>query len=90
MGSLSRVVLVPGNGCDDIMSSNWYGLLYEVLRERHEIHEVICQNMPDSHRARASIWLPFMKDVLKIDKDTIAIGHSCPHVGAILGLSVKD
>jgi uncharacterized protein len=73
---LDRVVVIPGNGCYDIMNSNWYGWLHEVLRERHDIQEVICENMPDPDRARATIWLPFMKDVLKIDKSTIAIGHS--------------
>jgi uncharacterized protein len=76
MMGLKRVVIIPGNGCYDIMNSNWYGWLFEFLRERRDIREVICENMPDPDLARASVWLPFMKDTLKIDENTIAIGHS--------------
>lgn len=32
--------------------------------------------MPDPYVARKSIWLPYMRDVLKVDESTILIGHS--------------
>jgi uncharacterized protein len=76
---LDRAVIIPGNGCDDIRDSNWYGWLYLILSERSEalgLCEVICEDMPDPYQARASHWLSFMKEVLKIDERTIAIGHS--------------
>lgn len=78
---LSRVVIVPGNGCWDIRNSNWYGWLYDTLLSHINngnllLTEIICENMPDPDRARATHWLPYMRDILKIDQDTIAIGHS--------------
>ena len=32
--------------------------------------------MPDPFDAKRDIWIPHMKDVLKIDEHTLAIGHS--------------
>ena len=32
---------------------------------------------------RRSIWLPYMKDELKVDENTIIIGHSSGAVAAI-------
>jgi uncharacterized protein len=32
--------------------------------------------MPDPMRARKDIWLPFIKNDLKSDENTILIGHS--------------
>ena len=32
--------------------------------------------MPDPNVARESIWLPFIRDVLKADERTIVVGHS--------------
>jgi uncharacterized protein len=73
------VVIVPGNGCGNIRDANWYGWLYETLSARSEelgLSEVVCDNMPDPFQARASHWLPFMEEILKIDEHTIAVGHS--------------
>ena len=33
------------------------------------------QNMPDPFVARESIWIPFMRDELKCDENTIIIGR---------------
>ena len=74
--NLFRVVIIPGNGCSNILNSNWYGWLYDTLQRSNKFEEVICRNMPDPNKARASIWLPFMRDDLKIYENTIAIGHS--------------
>lgn len=32
------------------------------------------ENMPDPYHARESIWLPFMRETLKCDADTIIVG----------------
>ena len=36
----------------------------------------VCQDMPDPFSAKREIWLDFMKNVMKIDETTLAIGHS--------------
>lgn len=75
---MNKVVIVPGNGCTNIMSSNWYGWLTNELRNKpiDTINTVVCRNMPDPFGAKRSIWIPFMKNELEIDERTIAIGHS--------------
>mmetsp|Transcript_117707 Transcript_117707/g.375144 ORF Transcript_117707/g.375144 Transcript_117707/m.375144 type:complete len:356 (-) Transcript_117707:341-1408(-) len=74
--SLRRCVIAPGNGCDDIVDSNWYGWLNDELRLSGAIEEVVCRDFPDPLEAKRSIWLPFMRDVLKVGPDTILVGHS--------------
>ncbi|MBS0289276.1 MAG: alpha/beta hydrolase [Proteobacteria bacterium] len=45
--------------------------------------KVVANDLPDNTLARASIWLPFMKDELNIDKNTIIIGHSSGAIAAM-------
>ena len=72
-----RIAIVPGNGCDDINSGNWYAWLDKRLRDSKRFDEVACQTMPDPHAARRKIWLPFMLGTLGCSKpDTIIVGHS--------------
>lgn len=71
-----RAVIVPGNGCDDILHANWYAWLQRRLLADGRFSEVVCQTMPDPHRARRSIWLPFLLSTLKADSQTVLIGHS--------------
>jgi uncharacterized protein len=69
-----KVVIVPGNGCSNILKSNWYGWLHGVLNSQNI--ECIAQDMPDPNKARRSIWIPFMRDELNVDEHTILVGHS--------------
>jgi predicted alpha/beta hydrolase family esterase len=69
-----RVVIVPGNGCTNIMQSNWYGWLKHSLDERGV--DCVAQNMPDPYKARREIWIKFMESTLNIDDQTIIVGHS--------------
>ena len=41
------------------------------------------RNMPDPITARRSIWLPFMKDELGVDEQTVIIGHSSGACAAV-------
>ena len=34
------------------------------------------EDMPDPYEAKQTIWLPFMRDVLKADERSIIVGHS--------------
>ena len=79
-----RIVIVPGNGCDDINDANWYAWLDKKLRDSGRFSEVLCKTMPDPHRARRKIWLPFMLSTLRCsDPGTIVIGHSSGAVAAM-------
>jgi predicted alpha/beta hydrolase family esterase len=69
-----KVIILPGNGCTNILKSNWYGWLQRTLKS--ENIECIAENMPDPYEAKRSVWIPFIHDVLKADEDTILVGHS--------------
>ena len=73
----TRIIILPGNGGGDIRMCNWYAWLQQKLqKELNDSVEVILRNMPDPVVARRSKWLPFIKDELKADDETIIIGHS--------------
>ncbi len=68
-----KAIIVPGND-DTPITSNWYPYVKGEL-EKLGI-KVIAENMPDPKLARKEIWLPFIKEKLSGDKDSILIGHS--------------
>jgi len=70
----SRVVIVPGNGCTPIRQCNWYSWLQTSLESRGV--QVSMQDMPDPYEAKQSIWLPFMREQLQADANSIIVGHS--------------
>jgi len=69
-----RFIILPGNGCTNILRSNWYGWLAAELAARGV--EVNIQNMPDPYVARESEWIPFIHNTLKVDESTVVVGHS--------------
>lgn len=73
--SKQRVIILPGNGCAPIETANWYKWLQNELNKTGEF-DAICEEMPDPDEAKKSIWLPFIRDQLKVDDQTIVIGHS--------------
>ena len=71
------VIIAPGNGCNDIRRSNWYGVLYNKLMERNV--NCFCEDFPDPLHARRDRWVPFIRSLAeKTDKpdDVVLIGHS--------------
>ena len=84
---LPRVVIIPGNGCSSVLNSNWYRFMQKELLQTNKFSEVILQDMPDPFQARESIWLPFIRNQLKLDGNTIFIGHSS---GAVAGLRILE
>lgn len=73
----ARVIILPGNGCTNVRRSNWYGFVESQLKKRPDIIcEVRMENMPDPYEAKESVWIPFIVDTLKVDENTIVIGHS--------------
>ncbi|OQR82158.1 26S proteasome non-ATPase regulatory subunit 12, partial [Thraustotheca clavata] len=69
-----KVIIVPGNGCTPIACCNWYAWLADKIRSVG--HEAVLRDMPDPYVARESIWIPFMKNELGCDENSIIVGHS--------------
>jgi len=77
---MKKVIFIPGNGgssLDDI----WFPFLKMGL-ERSGI-QVIAEEFPDNYLARESYWIPFLKDQLKADAQSILVGHSSGAIAAM-------
>ena len=68
-----KVILIHGNGGSTI-NDTWFPYVKSEL-EKLNI-EVVAKTFPDNKLARSEYWLPFLKNELKADKNTIIIGHS--------------
>jgi hypothetical protein len=75
-----KVIFIPGNGGGS-PKDNWFPYLKTEL-EKLKI-EVIASEFPDNQLARESYWLPFLKDELKADEQTILVGHSSGAIAAM-------
>jgi len=76
--SQPTVIICPGNGCNQIRQSNWYGEMYNILKSEHNI-PCICDNFPDPLHARRDIWVPHIRSVAEKQEDPlniILVGHS--------------
>ena len=78
-----RVVIVPGNGCAPIEASNWYCHLRDSLNalptsatDLSPAYTAVTATMPDPDEAYEHTWLPFIRDQLGVDDDTVVVGHS--------------
>lgn len=67
-----KVIFIHGNGGGTVRD-HWFPYLQHAL-EKLDLR-VIAHDFPDSHIARESYWLPFLKE-LGADTHTILIGHS--------------
>lgn len=75
-----KIVLVHGNG-GGTGEDNWFP---EVKRELEKLgHQALSPTFPDNQVAHENIWLPYLKDELKADENTILIGHSSGGVAAL-------
>ncbi|CAM9266113.1 unnamed protein product [Chrysoparadoxa australica] len=79
-----RVLMIPGNGCGgDIRPYNFYGWMEQELATAGHHCVVPEGGMPDPLRARRSIWLPYIHDVMKCDEHSVVVGHSSGAVAAL-------
>ena len=77
-----KVIFIHGNGGGSVHSDNqWFPYLKREL-EKLKVR-VVARDFPDSDLARAIYWLPFLKNTLKADKDSIIVGHSSGAVAAM-------
>jgi len=75
-----RVVLLHGNGGGS-GEDNWFPWLKYKLEKLGAACET--PNLPDPIEAKSSKWLPYIKDVIKADENTILVGHSSGAVAAM-------
>lgn len=75
-----RAILIHGNGGGKPID-NW--LPYLKLELEKMGIKVESPQFPDADLARASYWIPFLKDTLKADDKTIIIGHSSGAIAAM-------
>ncbi len=74
-----KAVIVPGNGGDK-PEDKWFPYVKQELEKKGI--KTINQEFPDSILAREKYWFYFLKE-LKVDKNTILIGHSSGAVAAM-------
>ena len=74
---LTRLVIVPGCGCSPVKSTNWYKHMEQYLVKNHKelFDEIVLEDMPDPIMAHENIWLPFLKDTLNANENTIIVGQ---------------
>lgn len=75
-----KVVFVPGNSGSS-PEDNWFPSVKTELENAGLC--VISEEFPDNDLARASYWLPFLKNELKADDNTILVGHSSGAIAAM-------
>lgn len=75
-----RAILIHGNG-NSKPTDNWLPYLKKEL----EILGIIVDapQFPDTELARSSYWLPFLRNELKADENTIIVGHSSGAIAAM-------
>lgn len=75
-----KIIFIPGNGgCST--RDNWFPTVKSTLEASNLT--VIAADFPDPDLARASFWMPFLLDELKVDENTILVGHSSGAVAAM-------
>lgn len=75
-----KVIFIPGNGGGG-PNDNWFPYLKKEL-EKLDV-EVVASEFPDSYLARESYWVPFLRDNLKADEQSILVGHSSGAIAAM-------
>ena len=75
-----RIIFIPGNG-GGTPNDNWFPYLKTEFEKLGLT--VIAEEWPDNELARESYWVPFLKNELRADENTILIGHSSGAVAAM-------
>lgn len=73
MNTKIKVIFIHGNGGSS-PDDHWFPYLKTELEKLG--FQVIAKQFPDAVHARSFYWLPFLKDVLKADENSILVGHS--------------
>ncbi|KAG0063810.1 putative hydrolase rbbp9 [Linnemannia elongata] len=81
---MSRIILIPGNGNDDVESSMWYpSVIHDLTEAKHPVTQHllfpggnILRTFPDPYDAHEEIWIRYMEDAIEIGEQDVVIGHS--------------
>lgn len=77
---MTKIVFVPGNGgCST--QDNWFPSVKKSLEA--EGLNVVDALFPDPGLAREAYWIPFLLNDLKVNADTILVGHSSGAIAAM-------
>jgi len=68
-----KAIILPGND-NTMITDNWYLYVKKGLEKLGL--DVIAENMPDPKLARKEFWVPFIKEKLGGESNSILIGHS--------------
>ena len=75
---IPTIIICPGNGCTNIRQSNWYGHLYERLKQLDM--PCVCDDFPDPLHARREKWIPHIRKLVdqhvSNEKGVLLVGHS--------------
>jgi uncharacterized protein len=77
---MTNVIFIPGNGGGS-PKDNWFPYLKEEL-EKLKV-QVIASEFPDNILAREVYWLPFLREQLHANEQTIFVGHSSGAIAAM-------
>lgn len=75
-----KIILIHGNG-NSTPQDNWLPYIKSELTKLGFM--VLAPQFPDVPLAREEYWIPFLKDELEADQDTILIGHSTGAIAAM-------
>lgn len=75
-----RVIFIPGNGGGS-PKDNWFPYLKAELEKLNV--EVVASEFPDNQLAREAYWIPFLKNELHADAQSILVGHSSGAIAAM-------
>ncbi|KAF9432454.1 putative hydrolase rbbp9 [Entomortierella beljakovae] len=81
---MSRIILIPGNGNDQVETSMWYPSVIDTLSNAIDIRTGnkmfqgggVLRTFPDPYDAHEEIWIKFMEDDIEIGENDVVIGHS--------------
>ena len=75
-----KIIFLHGND-NSTPNDNWFPYLKLELEKLG--HNVVSRQFPDTDLARASYWLPFLKNELGADEYSILVGHSSGAIAAM-------
>lgn len=75
-----KIILIHGNGGGEA-TDHWFPAVKKGLEQKGLL--VIAKTMPDNNLAREKYWIPYLKDELDADENTILVGHSSGALAAM-------
>lgn len=78
----TKIAIIPGNVGPNVKHCNWYGWVHKKLDALPGV-DAILEDMPDPYICHENIWIPHIRDNMKLGESSIIIGHSSGAVAAM-------